>query len=57
MNDDVIEISRRSNFRWVKGDSGVTYLCPVKDGEWWGGTADSRLRRVCVDESDNPHND
>jgi hypothetical protein len=56
-------IKRRRSFEWIKArDTAKTYLCPIGvfgpggdvDGE---EVDDEELRRHCVDESSNPHND
>ncbi|MBD3166027.1 hypothetical protein GF324_05485 [bacterium] len=50
--DFVSEIS----VRWVKGESGNTYLCPVKALERLENPTEEELKKICVDESQNPQN-
>jgi hypothetical protein len=54
------DISRRKQdvaMKWIKGDSGRTYLCPVNKLEELKNPTEEDLKRICVDESDNPQND
>ncbi len=39
--------------RWVKADSGNTYICPINVKE---GASEEELKRLCVNESENPNN-
>jgi hypothetical protein len=49
---------RELNVKWIKAGSGNTYLCPVdalkklKDNP-----SEEELKLICVDESENPHNE
>lgn len=51
------ELKSRQGYEWIKAASGNAYLCPI------GSIADKKkateadLKKVCVDESANPHND
>ena len=55
------EISNRKanlGFVWAKvADSGNTYLCPANLAGELGNLSEDELRKLCVDESANPHND
>jgi hypothetical protein len=55
------EISiRKANlgFVWTKvADSGNTYLCPAVLAGDVNSMTEDELRRLCVEESSNPHND
>ena len=55
------EISIRNanlGFVWAKAvDSGNTYLCPAVVGGDVNSMTEDELRRLCVEESSNPHND
>lgn len=46
------------SYSWIKSrESGRSYLCPagsVKDG---AHASEEELRKLCVDESENPQND
>ena len=57
MNDNVVRIRKRVSFKWVRGESGRTYLCPADAIEPFPYPSDYQLNKICVDESDNPHND
>ena len=48
-------ISQRVNLKWIKADSGNTYLCPVKALERLDAPSEDQLKMICVDESENPH--
>ena len=47
----------RQSFKWVKSDSGSTYLCPIDAVRGINDPSEAQLRSLCVDESDNPQND
>ena len=51
------EFATEINVRWIKAESGTTYLCPVKALERLGNATEADLRTICVDESANPHNE
>lgn len=51
-------IKTRQSFQWIQAsDSGKTYLCPAGSFRNTSDLSDEQLRRLCVDESENPHND
>jgi hypothetical protein len=50
-------ISKRVNLKWIKADSGNTYLCPVNALDRLDAPTEDQLKLICVDESENPHND
>ncbi len=54
---DLKEFKRELNVRWIKGDSGNTYLCPTASLNRIHNPTEADLRRICVDESKNPQND
>ena len=43
--------------KWIKADSGNTYLCPVNALDRLGNPSEEQLKTICVDESKNPQND
>jgi len=43
--------------KWVKGQSGTTYLCPAKALDRLENPTEDDLKKICVDESQNPQND
>lgn len=54
-NEEII--TQRINLKWIKSDSGNTYLCPVNALERLHNPTEDQLKLICVDESANPHND
>jgi hypothetical protein len=42
---------------WIKAGSGTTYLCPASAVISLRNASEDELRRICLDESSNPHND
>lgn len=52
--------NRKANlgFVWMKAaGSGTTYLCPASLAGELGNLSEDEMRKLCVDESANPHND
>lgn len=43
--------------KWIKGQSGNTYLCPVAALNRLDNPSEDQLKMICVDESVNPQND
>ena len=43
--------------RWIKSESGNTYLCPVYALNGVENPSDEQLKSICVEESSNPHNE
>jgi len=41
-------------FKWIKSESGNTYLCPVNLAK--SELSEEELERYCVSESSNPEN-
>jgi hypothetical protein len=52
-----VEFKRELSVKWVKGGSGNTYLCPVNALDRIDSPSEDDLKRICVDESENPQND
>ena len=48
---------RELSVRWIKADSGNTYLCPVDALKRLDKPTEEQLKMICVDESQNPQND
>jgi hypothetical protein len=42
--------------KWVKAESGTTYLCPVNALEKLVNPTEADLKTICLDESTNPQN-
>lgn len=49
-------IKQELALKWIKADSGTTYLCPVKAIEKVDNPSEEDLKKICVDESKNPDN-
>ncbi len=43
--------------KWIKAESGNTYLCPVSALNRLDNPTEEQLKMICVDESENPQND
>ena len=43
--------------KWIKANSGQTYLCPVAALNRLEDPTEDQLKMICVDESSNPQND
>lgn len=48
---------RELSVQWIKAESGTTYLCPVESLKRLDNPTEDQLKMICVDESQNPHND
>jgi len=57
MSEDLNEFKKELSVQWVKGESGTTYLCPTAALKRLGDPSEADLKKICVDESQNPHND
>ena len=42
--------------RWIKSDSGETWICPIDVAKNADSLSDDELRELCVNESENPEN-
>lgn len=51
------EFKKQLSVKWIKGDSGNTYLCPVDALEQLKNPGEDQLRMICIEESANPQND
>lgn len=51
-----VEFKKQLNVKWVQGESGNTYLCPVDALNRLDNPSEEQLKTICVDESANPHN-
>ena len=51
--------SRKSGlgYRWIRSQSGTTYLCPASRYSELRNASDEELQATCIDESMNPQND
>lgn len=59
MADELKEFNKEIGVKWVKAESGTSYLCPVVAFSRLGSSSpkEEDLKRICVDESQNPQND
>ena len=57
MSDNLQEFKREIGVKWVKGDSGTSYLCPTDAFTRLSNPTEAELKKICVDESQNPQND
>ena len=52
-----VEFKRSLGVKWIKAESGRTYLCPVDAVKRLENPTEEQLKLICVDESENPQND
>lgn len=57
MADELKEFKRELGVKWVKSESGNTYLCPTASLARLQKPTEEDLKKICVDESKNPQND
>ena len=57
MDNQTKEFKRELSVKWVKGESGTSYLCPTESLKRLDKPNDKDLEKICVDESNNPQND
>lgn len=59
MTDELQAFKREIGVKWIKAESGTSYLCPVAAFERLGTPTpkEDDLKKICVDESQNPQND
>jgi hypothetical protein len=55
--DESKEYKKELSVKWIKATSGHTYLCPVDALNKIDNPTEEDLKKICVDESDNPQND
>ena len=51
------EFKQELGVKWIKCESGTTYLCPVGSLQKLNDPTEDQLKLICVDESMNPHNE
>jgi hypothetical protein len=51
------DAKKNAALKWIKAESGNTYLCSVKDLKKHPNPTEDELKSICVDESQNPQND
>ena len=57
MSDNLQEFKKEIGVKWVKADSGTSYLCPTDAFGRLNNPTEAELKKICVDESQNPQND
>ena len=45
------------SMKWIKAESGNTYICPTDAFKKSDNPSEEELMRLCVNESCNPQND
>ena len=51
------EFKKTLGVKWIKAQSGNTYLCPVAALDRLNQPTEQQLKMICVDESQNPQNE
>jgi hypothetical protein len=54
---DLKEFKKEIGVKWVRAESGTSYLCPVTAFSRLQNPQETDLKKICVDESQNPQND
>ena len=57
MADEMNVFKKQLTVKWIKGQSGNTYLCPTDALDRLKSPSEEDLRKICVEESSNPQND
>ena len=57
MTDNLNEFKKELGVKWVKAESGTSYLCPLDSFNRLNNPTEVELKKICVDESKNPQND
>ncbi len=59
MADELKSFKKEIGVKWIKAESGTSYLCPVAAFDRLGNQKpnEEELKKICVDESRNPQND
>jgi len=57
MDDQDKTYKRELSVKWIKAESGTTYLCPVEALKRLDNPSEEQLKMICVDESQNPQNE
>jgi hypothetical protein len=47
---------KKLGVKWIQGESGETYLCPVEALDKLTDPGEDQLRMICIVESANPQN-
>jgi hypothetical protein len=57
MADEEKIYKQELSVKWIKADSGNTYLCPLAALQRLDNPTEDQLKMICVDESANPQNE
>jgi hypothetical protein len=57
MTDELSPFKKELGVKWVKAESGTSYLCPLAALQRLDNPDENELKKICVDESQNPQND
>jgi hypothetical protein len=57
MSEQREEFIKEIGVKWIKGQTGTTYLCPIAALSRLDNPTEEQLKLICVDESLNPQND
>jgi hypothetical protein len=57
MSDEMNQFKKEFSVKWIKANSGNTYLCPVNALDRIENPTEEQLKMICVEESANPQND
>ena len=57
MADELNPYKKELGVKWVKAKSGTSYLCPLAALNRLSSPTEEDLKKICVDESQNPQND
>ena len=59
MADELNAFKKEIGVKWVKAESGTSYLCPLAAFKRLDtpNPKEEDLKKICVDESQNPQND
>jgi len=55
--EEMNEFKKQLSVKWIKAQSGTTYLCPVSALDRLENPSEEQLKTICVEESMNPQND
>jgi len=57
MNNEYTNRKQSISLKWIKAESGCTYVCDAEALSQLNNPSEDELRRICMDESGNPQND
>ena len=54
--ETIQSIKKELSLKWIKAESGNTYLCPADALKKFASPTEEQLKTMCIDESMNPEN-